>query len=180
MPAQELLTLWDFRRAKNLKQSDIADFLGTTPSYVSLVENGSSKFSDENIDRILLHWGPEGLVPAYARLLALANRLVLDGYLAANNFANETYIFYDYLPFDVVNNIKHARIGITQDIADKLVTHFPFVNKDWLLTGNGDMFKDVTVEERMANLEERLDRIEAKVDEILKLLSSAQNVHSKK
>lgn len=42
-----------FRKLNNLKQKDIADYLGVTRSFVSQVESGSSPLPDDKLEKIL-------------------------------------------------------------------------------------------------------------------------------
>lgn len=42
-----------FRKANNLKQNELADYLGVSREYLSLVETGKSKLSAEKVSMIL-------------------------------------------------------------------------------------------------------------------------------
>ena len=47
------LNLTNFRQENNLLQKELADFLGVSRGYISMVESGKSHLSKENIKKIL-------------------------------------------------------------------------------------------------------------------------------
>ena len=57
------LNLTNFRQENNLLQKDLADFLGVSRGYISMVESGKSHLSKENIKKILSNksWNSETL-----------------------------------------------------------------------------------------------------------------------
>jgi hypothetical protein len=80
------------------------------------------------------------------------------------------------LSASVVKSIRYGQIALTDDIADKIVTAFPAVNKGWLLTGEGNMLYDNTqvrldsLEKRIKGIEEKLDAIAENIKRVLQLL----------
>ncbi len=63
-----------FREKNALLQQDVANYLGTTRGYISMVEKGDSKLSTQKLDMIFSgaeanKWDISGLVPAYIRLM---------------------------------------------------------------------------------------------------------------
>lgn len=60
-------------------------------------------------------------------------------YKSINKFAKEIG-----LPYSTLNQAITRGSGVTIFIVDKIVARFPHVNRDWLLTGQGDMFTTPT------------------------------------
>lgn len=65
------------------------------------------------------------------RYMQVANTL---GYYTVAKFAKEIDVKYITL-YTAVDRGS----GVSDEIADKIVTRFPQVNKDWLMTGKGEM-----------------------------------------
>ena len=163
-----LIDIPGFRKKNGLKQSDLADFLGTTRGYISVVETKKEKLSAKNIDKILDRWGPSGLIPCYDRLSQLCFELASHDRIELERM-DDDLPFEDLLSAPVVKGIKYGRIGISDEIANKIIAAFPDVNKRWLVTGVGDMFDD-DMEARMNTIEAKLDSVLEKLDYIISRL----------
>ena len=165
----KLIDLATFRKIHGLKQSDVANYLGITRGYISIVESSSGKLSEENLVKLMDRWGPTGLVPCYQRLTDLEEALKKDGWI----HASESLLFDPYewfLPNDIVSGIRYGRIGITEEIADRIVAKFGFVSKEWLMTGEGGMFvqKDST---RLLSIERKLSKALVMLSAIVKAMN---------
>ena len=136
VPENELLVdLFSFRKRNGLLQQDVADFLGVTRGYISLVEKGKSKLSSISIDKILdssreMHWDTEDLVPAYTRLCRFLYYSKEEVYAGRKN-----------KPFQIIGmpRFKYGREGISERLADSIIHDYPEVSRDWLITGEGKM-----------------------------------------
>jgi transcriptional regulator with XRE-family HTH domain len=188
-----LIDLVGYRRRYGLKQSDVARFFETSASFVSLVEKGNAKLSTKSMENFWANAGDKryGLVPAFDRLVQLGSALHKQG-----RYSN--FFLYDpddegsyYEPFeewltrDAVLSIKYGIVGISDSIVNTLQESFtPKINKEWLLTGVGEMFTNDTISVlvsdvgryyeqlwvKMNECGERLSKMEGKIDEILRLL----------
>ena len=47
------IDLHSFRRVNNIKQSELADYLGVSRGFISLVETGASKLPERLVDKLL-------------------------------------------------------------------------------------------------------------------------------
>lgn len=48
-----------------------------------------------------------------------------------------------------IYHIKRGNFGISEDLADRIVSRFPEVNRTWLLTGVGNMLNSITNEQQI-------------------------------
>lgn len=172
MSNNKLIDLAAFRKLKGLKQSDIAKLIGTSPSFISLVETGNAKLPDGKIDIIINHFGVCGLIPCYDRLVNLEEKLIKDNYLKLQSQSKKTLPFEKELSNSIIEGIKHGRIAITNDIADTIITKYPIVNKNWLITGEGAIFNDeikmslLNVEKSISNLAKLIKTLNDKIDDL--------------
>ena len=188
----KLLDLARFRKDNGFTQDDLARILNITRAYISRIETGRANLSDKKIDDLVLHpedWETSGLVPCFSRLMTLAYFLhendssfyyklqkppSLDDDLWYNIYCNDLP-FYGILREETILAIRHGKSEITDGIADAIVSAFPQVNRNWLLTGEGTMLKDETrqsVDNLKESLEEKFNRIEKKIDINTQLLES--------
>ncbi|MBO6083203.1 MAG: hypothetical protein J6P46_09320 [Bacteroidales bacterium] len=188
-----LIDLVGYRRRYGLKQSDVARFFETSASFVSLVEKGNAKLSTRSMENFWKNAGEKrfGLVPAYDRLVQLGSALyrqrVYDTYSLydPDNEGNYYEPFEQWLTRDTVLSIKYGVVGISDSIVNTLQESFSSrINKEWLLTGVGEMFTDDTISVlvsdvgryfeqlwvKMNECGKRLSKMEGKIDEILRLL----------
>ena len=160
-----------FRDRFGLKQSELADFLGITRGFISLIEKGTAKLSAKNVDKILNRFGTCGLVPAYDRILILRS--------IQNDEFPSGVDFRPYISENTLENIKHGVIPITDEIADKLVTAYPQLNKRWLMTGKEEMFCDSN-ELAHRKLETKLNEVLARCDTLQTILERMLNEKTEK
>ena len=128
-----------FRKKNALKQQDIADFLGTSRGYISMVENGDRKLSAANLDKlfegaIANNWDVSDLVPDYSRLQSVLSYLLekeVNGLtkVSGDNFFSEAF----------KQKLKHGEIGFNETVSDQLLKYFPEISRQWLLDGSGEM-----------------------------------------
>ena len=183
---KKLIDVASFRRRNGVKQAELAAVIGKSRGYISVVETSYGKLAPESIDTILSKWGDDcGLIPCYGRLIQLVYALAEQGYLESF-YAGD--VEKGYLPFSevlsdsVVKSIRYGQIPVTDDIANRIVTAYPAVNKGWLLTGEGNMLYDNTqvrldsLEKRIEGIEEKLDAIGENIKRVLQLLEHESHV----
>lgn len=176
----KLIDVASFRRRNGVKQAELAEAIGKSRGFISVVETSYGKLTPESIDIIFSKWGDDcGLIPCYGRLIQLVFALAEQGYLESFYVGD---VERGYLPFSelltdpVVKSIRYGQIPVSDDIANRIVTAYPAVNKGWLLTGEGNMLYDNTqvrldaIEKRLEGFEERLDKIEENIKRVLQLL----------
>lgn len=169
------LALW--RKQNGLAQKDVADMLHVTRAYISQVETGTNSISDSRIDYLLfendeLFPCPYVLVPCFDRLMSL--NIELKGkyeleYFSLVETKDYKLPLLGILSEDVILNIRHGRIPITEAIADIIIRTFPLVNKEWLTTGKGNIFIDDTLDKLQhgfVTYQEILDNIKIGVRDI--------------
>lgn len=190
---QNFINLEAFRKHNHITQEKIAQYLGTTRGYISLVESGRSKLSDEKIDKLMGEgrleegWNVYPLNPAFYNLYTLSEYLrSMDDKLSPafdwESGQNPLMI----QPLELLE-IKHGKKDITPKIANIIVQRYPYVNRDWVMSGNGDWLlteaqqtirKEInsnetvlTLEERIAALDRRFCEMMEKIDRIERLVS---------
>ena len=136
-----------FREKNALLQQDVANYLGTTRGYISMVEKGDSKLSTQKLDMIFSgaeanKWDISGLVPAYSRLksiLAYIRRKIHDE--AGRELTDEELkmVISDILPEVIEQKIKYGEIGITDSLANAISKKYPEINRQWIIDGTGPM-----------------------------------------
>lgn len=160
-----------FRDRFGLKQSELADFLGITRGFISLIEKGTAKLPAKHIDKILDRFGICGLIPAYDRITILRS-------LKNDDFPSGMDI-QPYIADNTLINIRHGIIPITEEIADKLVTAYPQLNRKWLMTGKEEMFCDSN-ELAHRKLETKLNEVLARCDALQSILERLLNEKTEK
>lgn len=162
MKKLNLINLEAFRKENHITQEEIASFLGTTRGYISLVESGRSRLADEKIDKLINEgqhmkgWNIYPLNPLYSNLCTLSKYLLTRDKSIRPSFNLETgQNPLMIIPIEMLT-IKHGKQNITGQIVETITTRFPFVNRDWLLSGNGEM---ILTEEQIL----QKDKIEQKV-----------------
>lgn len=132
-----LLQLKSFRKWNDLSQDQVAEFLKVSRPFISNVEKGLNKLADDKIDAILFDsgrygWDSSPLVPAYERLLVVADKITDNpglGRDGSNPFG---------LKPRTVRDIRHAKQGITETIADSICKCCPEIDRNFLLQGSAD------------------------------------------
>ena len=185
MPKIEQKTFLDltaYRQKNGLLQKDIAIYLNVTRGYISMVEKGTSKLSHENIDKLIAaketkHWDYSPLIPAFTRLELALDYLNIERNNQRKECGLPPSIFS--VPQDIYDMVKYGEIGIPESIADMWGSSCPELNKDWLLTGNGEMIiaespKELSeIELLRAEISQLNNKIELYKDEIAGLLQAA-------
>lgn len=160
-----------FRDRFGLKQSELADFLGITRGFISLIEKGTAKLSAKHIDKILDSFGICGLIPAYDRIEILKA-------IKNDDFPSGVEVS-QYITENTLENIRHGVIPITNEIADKLTTTYPQLNKKWLTTGKEEMFCDSN-ELAHRKIETKLNEVLARCDALQSILERLLNEKTEK
>ena len=149
-----------FRKRNHLKQQDIADFLGVTRSFVSLVETGKAKLTDYAVHRLYIEseWDPADLVPEYKRFVD-----IWRDYVESIGGELPIWPLEDDNPFGihdcVIQDLFYGNIGLSDKIADEVMKLVPNLNREWFLSGEGPRYltKQKTP---IGLLEEILEKIE--------------------
>ena len=161
-----LVNLTAFRQRNGILQKDLADYLGVSRGYISLVESGRSNLSPENIGKLFAnpyHWNDEDLVPAFTRLCQVQDYLCITKY-----GQREDSEISDLIPPDgTVEAIKYGYIDIPVDLVDKWCADSPELNREWLLTGKGKMITEgsTKVPSQIEVLQAKIDKLEAAIEE---------------
>lgn len=173
---KELIDLKVFRKKNRLSQGDIASFLGTSRGYISMVEKGKSKLSDEKIQRLFAEspWDTKDLVPHYDRFLA-----AWDAYNVQTGAASQNYWpLEDINPFGLslaeVQMLFYGEGGIDDGIAARILEKLPTISLRWLQSGEGRMFVNEKPDndERILKLERELSSLKKKIKQIEECLAS--------
>lgn len=163
-----------FRKKNALLQQDVADFLGTSRGYISMVEKGDSKLSASKIEMLYEgaeknNWDLSGFIPAYDRLTK-ALFYILDK--EAEAFPNQIYdndidkALSDLLTPKTCQKLKYGEIGVSGPIADTIVKHYPEINRQWLIDGTGEMLLSSTKEpSELEKLREEVRLLRVSLDE---------------
>lgn len=164
------INLVAFRKKNRLTQQQVADFIGTSMAFVSLVEKGSSKLPDDKLNKLYLEstWDTSDLVPHFERLLK-----VWREYNKRNGKPSDFSPLEDEDPFNLgsqtVYYLFYGKSGIDNEMANDITRVMPDISRDWLLNGTGEMFaapSSVINEERIALLEERVRALEETVNRL--------------
>mgnify|MGYP002622571321 CR=1 FL=1 len=140
-----LICMRAFRHQNGITQKNVADYLGVTVGFISLVEKSKSRLPSKHIDLLFAAykkkgWKPNELVPAYSRLVIVNSYI---NYPSDNHdpWEDESLIFDTFQPLgidrDTINRVRHGDIGITEPIANMICKNYPEVNSEWLVTGKG-------------------------------------------
>ena len=134
----EYVNLEAFRKRNALLQQDVADILGTSRGYISMVERGDSKLSSQKIDLLFdaaakNHWDVSDLVPGYSRLQSVMAYLLRKDDSSSNYFTNHL------LSSVLEERIKHGEIGFNESCADAILQQSSETDTQWLLAGTGEM-----------------------------------------
>lgn len=161
--------LQKFRMDNGLLQQDIAMFLECTRGYISIVENGGSRLARPNLDKIFNAaesngWNTYALVPAYSRL-----RDVIE-YMKHQNQSQGRGVFP--VPQNIFDKVKYGEMEIPEHVADGIIKIYPEINRQWLLSGFGEMCltKEDGIDKDSDPVLVRLSRIEASLNKIMEML----------
>lgn len=136
-----------FRKKNSLLQQEVADFLGTSRGYISMVEQGDSKLSTNKIEKLYesaieKNWDISDLVPAYSRLEQVFNYISNKAFgVQASWEVKEELdkVLPALLSPAIIQKIRHGEIGLTGAVADAIIKQYPEINRQWLLDGTGEM-----------------------------------------
>lgn len=144
-----ILLLSLFRKKNGIKQQELADFLGTSRSFLSLIETGRSHCPYDKIDKIMNEgrkekgWDVSYLNPSYYRLSQLCEELGPQN----DNCDNGDYFNWEtgesilHVKSEDMLDIKHGEKEITPEISGAIVLQYPDVNPEWLQYGKGPIFR---------------------------------------
>lgn len=184
---ENFIDLAAFRKANNMSQEDLAELLGTSRGFISMIESGRSKLPEDKLQSIYdsaaknTFYFLEPLCPAYARLgeLDLYLKATKQSYSLLDNLVIDGYRMEDALiPKNIQEDIRYGRIGINPPIADKICNKFPSINKEWLLYGEGtidqpsgmsdmDLIKNYFIQ-----LIDKASKLESKIDKLTELIET--------
>lgn len=177
MSKTSYIDLASFRKSNGINQSELADFLGTSRSFISLIETGVNKLPADKLEMILAsapskHWHIDELLPHLDRLKKLDQELTNRGVTRINknplNLTDEAY-----------RGFQSGRLGFTEQFADEIVNDIRYksryinINRSWLLTGEGEMILPESIEQ-LANKVRDLERVVDSFRERLRTIEREQ------
>lgn len=179
---KKMIDMAVFRKKNHLSQQQVADFLGTSKSYVSRVECGRSSLSDENIHRLVTEsdWDTAPLIPNFERFSA-----AWEEYNRINGINTTIWPLEDHNPFglgdSIVAGLFYGTFGIDESIANSIISVIPTINRNWLLTGEGQMIdkhqnanNDLRTE--ISLLRKDVRRISEQLEALVNLISNRTDI----
>ena len=177
METKRLIDLAGFRKEARLRQQTIAEILGVSSAYISMVETGKTKLSRTSIDKLEeyceiygIDSGP--LTPAYSRLI-MAIRYhdeEMDRYPEPGD--------HYHIPDDIRDKVKYGEIDIPMNIVNDLVSHCPDMRKEWLISGIGPMiYEDLSRSSKLVDANSSLLQELSEIKELLKQLVELERLH---
>ena len=176
-----LIDLTAFRQANGLLQQDVAEYLGVSRGYVSMVEKGASKLSHSNLDKLFeakasKQWDLSDLVPAYTRYISLSNYLNIE----RNKRREAEGLFPAYfvgVDEDTEAKIRYGEIGLSEkaDFIKMWCEQAPEINIEWVTSGKGSMLKSIEPHEEPTKIDILLQEIrdlKATMDDLKQLIIS--------
>lgn len=168
----QLIDIADFRKRNHITQTDLAQYLGISRSFINQVENGKVALPESRLRELLENsprekeWDTYPLVPAYGRIMRLYHILLNDDTTGSNRvfLGLETNPFF--LEDDVIENIKFGRMGITEPIIQKIHEYFPYVNRYWLETGEGNPYSFLQTNEMGNELAKEVFNLRLEIDRL--------------
>jgi len=144
-----------FRKRNSLKQNELAELLGITRSFISMVEKDKSKLPKDKLAKLLAlsganGWDVEALLPEYARLM-IANK-----YLEDNGKSIP-------LTTQTIDNLRLGEEEFSSEIAETISAAYPSINSAWLLTGEGSMLTE-SKESELADIRSMLVKALAELE----------------
>lgn len=166
--------LFAFRHRNKLTQKDVGSFLGVSVAFISLVEKGRARLSDEKMHSLICEsqWDCRDLHPSFERF-CLAWRLhnSQNGSTTEESFAP----LEDKNPFgisiSVIEDLFYGKMEIDEHLADMISIKMPEINKDWLINGEGNPVKTqaaLSYEERITILETEISTLRKEIEAIKK------------
>ncbi|MBR3386953.1 MAG: helix-turn-helix transcriptional regulator [Bacteroidales bacterium] len=165
-----LIDIESFRKQNHITQTDIAEYLGISRSFVNQVENGKAALPESRLNELLEKspkekgWDIYPLVPAYGRILKLYNILKNDDTTGMNRL----FLGLETNPFeledDVIENIRLGRTGIAESVIQRIHEHFPYINRYWLETGEGNPYSFLQSKEMGNELAKEVFNLRLEID----------------
>ncbi len=186
----KLINLADFRRRNGMSQSELGQLIGTSASFISLVETGNSKMPLDKMKKIwelapVKGWKIQGLVPAYDRLVKLDDTYMDAGVLSQNDIARFHTGFDQIVSEGIMEMIKYGQRGIDETLAENIMqlTSWPLhVSKKWLVDGEGLMcppecnLSDLDSDDNQASLYHILQGLVRRLDDVEKQLGEIKSL----
>jgi len=166
--------LKSFRERNGLKQSDVADIIKSKTSFISMIESGASKFPKDKLELIIAYAGcndldVDSLLPAFHRLKA------------ALKYLEKKKIKSPVSP-QLLDNLQWGKEELTPQIASEVCERCDDINKDWLLTGAGEMLVEklpVSNEELFESIKHSIALIENLRSEVRELKAITEQILTK-
>lgn len=167
----------NFRHANHLRQQELSEILKTSQSFISSVSKQRNKLPDDKIDLIIEEsirrgWDWEPLNPTFYRLYQISSFYDFNG-KEEERFDVKTCESILPIQRKELLEIKHGKIEISDEFAEKIANNLPGLNVEWIKTGLGSTFSvetEVYTEEENADditrLISRLDRICSHINDI--------------
>lgn len=184
---ENLIDVAAFRKVNNMSQEDLAKLLGTSRGFISMIESGRSKLPEDKLQIIYDKAAKDTffflspLCPAYGRLgeLDLYLKATKESYSLLDDLVIDGHVMEEALiPEKIQEDIRYGRIGINPAIADKICNKFPFINREWLLSGDGkidqpsgmsdmDLIKNYFIQ-----LIDKTNKLESQIDKLTELVKT--------
>lgn len=178
---QENINLRRFRKENQLSQKELAEFLGVTCGFISLIENGKAKLPEDKLKRLIIDgkndkgWQIGVIIPAPAqRLRTLAN-------LVTTRSAQKGYVL-DTEPLigltsQQIESFETMGATVTREVAERVKEKLPNLNTEWLLTGEGKAFikedlDDDDIRQELQSVLAEIDGVKEELKEIKEMLRS--------
>lgn len=169
------LDLAAFRKANSINQTELAELLGVSRSFISLIETGVNKLPTEKYHRLMelareREWRTEELCPCLTRIKGLDRALLAKGISRGGKYPLG-------LSPSIYNSISCGRIGIDDELANEIVLDSRYasrginINRAWLISGEGEMFLPATLEQ----LDKKVEDLMIKVSNLERMLQSVLN-----
>ena len=178
---KSLINLTAFRQRNGILQKALADYLGVSRGYISMVESGKSTLAKESIEKIYnnpFHWDVNDLVPAFSRLnlaidylnITRNERRAAEGlppaFFLTGGGDDEIEVRKRIKPrYNGFINVESIRQKQPEYLVDMWCSGAPELNRDWLLMGKGEML----IEENQDSpspievLQNKIDKLEAEL-----------------
>ena len=170
---KDYIRLFEFRRENNILQKDLANYLGISRGYISVIETQKSPVPWEILEKIFnnpYHWNTDMLVPHWYRMsqfLVYFN----ESRNAQREMEGLTPVYF-WVEENLLKKIKYGDSAIPDYLAEEIAAKAPEINMDWILTGAGDMIKkeEAPKPTHFENLEQKIDGLAAEIQECKALL----------
>lgn len=170
---KDYIRLFEFRRENNILQKDLANYLGISRGYISVIETQKSPIPWETLEKIFnnpYHWNTKVLVPCWHRISQLLTYIneTRNAQREMEGLAPE----YFHVEENLLKKIKYGDSAIPNHLAKEIVAKAPEINMDWILTGAGDMIKkeETPTPTHFEVLEQKIDGLTAEIQECKTLI----------